>query len=83
MVSLEHRYYGASQPFADLATPHLRFLSANQALADLATFHAFYEVTGVEGHTGSGRHRQMGFKAHSLCISHCSLLYTQWYFGRL
>ena len=44
VVSLEHRYYGASQPFADLSTEHLRYLSANQALADLANFHAFYEV---------------------------------------
>eukprot|EP00771_Trimastix_marina_P001251 gnl/Trimastix_PCT/2308.p1 GENE.gnl/Trimastix_PCT/2308~~gnl/Trimastix_PCT/2308.p1 ORF type:complete len:515 (-),score=188.89 gnl/Trimastix_PCT/2308:102-1646(-) len=36
--SLEHRYYGESQPFGDLTTEHLRYLSSQQALADLAMF---------------------------------------------
>jgi hypothetical protein len=38
-VALEHRYYGKSQPFADLSTPNLRFLSSRQALQDIAMFH--------------------------------------------
>jgi len=32
IVALEHRYYGLSQPFSDLSTPNLRFLSSRQAL---------------------------------------------------
>jgi thymus-specific serine protease len=40
MVALEHRYYGPSNPFDDLATEHLQWLNTEQALADIATFHA-------------------------------------------
>ncbi|CAI5493440.1 unnamed protein product [Closterium sp. Naga37s-1] len=43
VVALEHRFYGQSQPFADLSTASLAYLSANQALADLATFQQFYQ----------------------------------------
>jgi len=32
IVALEHRYYGLSQPFSDLSTANLRFLSSRQAL---------------------------------------------------
>ncbi len=35
---LEHRYYGESQPFSDLSTPNLKFLSTDQALEDLVFF---------------------------------------------
>ncbi|XP_066259153.1 putative serine protease K12H4.7 [Euwallacea similis] len=35
---LEHRYYGQSQPFEDLSTENLQYLSAHQALADAANF---------------------------------------------
>jgi serine protease 16 len=39
IVSLEHRFYGKSQPFGDtMTTDQLRLLSSQQALADLATF---------------------------------------------
>lgn len=38
VVALEHRFYGDSQPFPDLSTPNLKFLSSQQALADLAYF---------------------------------------------
>jgi len=38
MVALEHRFYGQSQPFADLSTPNLAYLSSQQALADAANF---------------------------------------------
>ena len=38
LVTIEHRYYGASQPFPDWSTENLKFLSSEQALADLAYF---------------------------------------------
>lgn len=38
MVALEHRYYGKSQPFSDLSTENLRFLTTEHALNDLAYF---------------------------------------------
>lgn len=39
MVALEHRYYGPSNPFDDLATEHLQWLNSEQALGDIASFH--------------------------------------------
>lgn len=36
MVSLEHRYYGYSQPFANMS--NLSLLSSRQALADCVEF---------------------------------------------
>lgn len=41
VVSLEHRYYGQSQPFADLSTANLKYLSTEQALFDLISFQDF------------------------------------------
>jgi len=41
VVSLEHRFYGESQPCEDLSTRNLKFLSAEQALADAANFRSF------------------------------------------
>lgn len=38
MLALEHRYYGESQPVADMSVANLRYLSSSQALADLAKF---------------------------------------------
>lgn len=38
MVTLEHRFYGTSQPLPDLSIESLRFLSSEQALADAAEF---------------------------------------------
>lgn len=38
IVFLEHRYYGKSQPFSDLSSEHLKFLTRENALEDLATF---------------------------------------------
>lgn len=35
---VEHRFYGASQPFADWSTDNLKYLSADFALADLDNF---------------------------------------------
>lgn len=38
VVTLEHRYYGLSVPFAELTTANLTYLSSRQALNDLAQF---------------------------------------------
>ena len=38
VVTLEHRFFGQSQPFPTLATENLKYHSALQALADLAQF---------------------------------------------
>ena len=35
---VEHRFYGESQPFKNLATDNLRYLTSRHALADLALF---------------------------------------------
>lgn len=48
-VILEHRYYGTSQPFNDLSTKHLRFLTTDQALADTAYFARNVVYKGMEG----------------------------------
>eukprot|EP00026_Physarum_polycephalum_P008261 Phypoly_transcript_08342.p1 GENE.Phypoly_transcript_08342~~Phypoly_transcript_08342.p1 ORF type:complete len:486 (+),score=73.44 Phypoly_transcript_08342:64-1521(+) len=41
MISLEHRFYGESQPLESLSTENLKFLDADQALADAANFRQF------------------------------------------
>ncbi|GCB75718.1 hypothetical protein scyTo_0017378 [Scyliorhinus torazame] len=41
LVSLEHRYYGASINPDGLSDQNIQLLSSQQALADLATFHEF------------------------------------------
>jgi pimeloyl-ACP methyl ester carboxylesterase len=38
LYSVEHRFYGQSQPFDDLSTDHLKYLTSQQALADAAVF---------------------------------------------
>jgi len=38
VVAVEHRFYGKSQPFSDISTSNLQYLSSQQALADLAQF---------------------------------------------
>eukprot|EP00768_Dysnectes_brevis_P003431 gnl/Dysnectes_brevis/2453_a2924_943.p1 GENE.gnl/Dysnectes_brevis/2453_a2924_943~~gnl/Dysnectes_brevis/2453_a2924_943.p1 ORF type:complete len:461 (+),score=208.59 gnl/Dysnectes_brevis/2453_a2924_943:182-1384(+) len=38
LISLEHRYFGQSQPFADWGTDNLGYLTVEQALEDLAQF---------------------------------------------
>ncbi|XP_050303623.1 putative serine protease K12H4.7 [Anthonomus grandis grandis] len=38
LIYLEHRYYGISQPFSDLSTENLQYLSIHQALEDTANF---------------------------------------------
>jgi pimeloyl-ACP methyl ester carboxylesterase len=50
LVSLEHRYYGKSQPFSDLSTEHLKYLSADYALKDLDAFQKYLtETLGLTG----------------------------------
>jgi hypothetical protein len=41
LISLEHRFYGGSQPLESLSTKNLKFLDADQALADAANFRQF------------------------------------------
>jgi pimeloyl-ACP methyl ester carboxylesterase len=43
IVTPEHRFFGASQPFDDLSVEHLAFLNTQQALADLAQFSDWYQ----------------------------------------
>jgi serine protease 16 len=43
VVSLEHRYFGESQPFEYLTTKNLRYLTSEQALADLAEFITYFK----------------------------------------
>jgi len=38
VFALEHRFYGKSQPFDELSTSNLQYLTSQQALADLAVF---------------------------------------------
>ena len=38
MIILEHRYYGASQPFDNWSVENLKYLTINNALADIANF---------------------------------------------
>lgn len=45
VLTLEHRFFGKSLPFADLSVPHLRFLTVAQELEDLAAFMVFYQKT--------------------------------------
>ncbi|KAK0127372.1 hypothetical protein ONS96_006921 [Cadophora gregata f. sp. sojae] len=47
-VVLEHRYYGASWPTANLSTESLRFLTTDQALADQAYFAKNVVYAGLE-----------------------------------
>ena len=37
-ISIEHRYYGESLPFAEFTAANLQWLSSQQALADTANF---------------------------------------------
>ncbi len=41
IVSLEHRYYGKSQPFSTLSAENLKYLTVENALADLASFQVY------------------------------------------
>ncbi|KAF0688178.1 Aste57867_20183 [Aphanomyces stellatus] len=45
VVSLEHRYYGESQPFPDFSSGNLKYLRAHQALADIVTFQDHFRAT--------------------------------------
>lgn len=55
VVTVEHRFYGKSQPFGDLAVEHLRFLSSRQALNDLAVFTEWFRSTWIDQGQGGSR----------------------------
>ncbi|OQR89194.1 serine protease family S28 [Thraustotheca clavata] len=42
VISLEHRFYGKSQPTSDMSTNNLKYLTADQALADIANFQDYF-----------------------------------------
>ncbi|KAF0691060.1 Aste57867_17641 [Aphanomyces stellatus] len=42
VVSVEHRFYGKSQPTGDLTNESLKYLTMGQALADLANFQDYF-----------------------------------------
>ena len=49
-VSLEHRYYGGSQPFPAMTTENMKYLSTENAIADLATFQkSITQTKGLHG----------------------------------
>ena len=50
VVGLEHRFFGETQPFDELTTENLRYLTSDQALADLANFIQWYK----KDHYGEG-----------------------------
>eukprot|EP01017_Pseudomicrothorax_dubius_P002878 TRINITY_DN1025_c0_g1_i13.p1 TRINITY_DN1025_c0_g1~~TRINITY_DN1025_c0_g1_i13.p1 ORF type:complete len:389 (-),score=100.83 TRINITY_DN1025_c0_g1_i13:396-1562(-) len=54
IIVLEHRYYGASQPFEDWSLPNLKWLTVQQALDDTAYFVNFIK-TNDEFHVGNDR----------------------------
>ncbi|MBC7692178.1 MAG: septum formation initiator [Methylotenera sp.] len=41
VVALEHRYFGKSQPFPEMTTANMKYLTTSNALKDLATFQTF------------------------------------------
>ena len=45
LLTLEHRYYGASQPFGNWTTDNLKYLNTTEALADTAEFINWYNTT--------------------------------------
>jgi len=45
LLTLEHRYYGASQPFGTWTTENLKYLNTTEALADTAEFISWYNST--------------------------------------
>lgn len=48
-IAIEHRYYGESQPFSDLSTENLKYLSTDQAIADLIYFKTSMQSQGYTG----------------------------------
>lgn len=51
LVYLEHRYYGQSLPFSDLATDHMQYLTLDNVIEDLATFQR--AISAQQGWKGS------------------------------
>jgi pimeloyl-ACP methyl ester carboxylesterase len=50
LIALEHRYYGKSQPFENLSTENLKYLSTDYALKDAASFQKYaMDTLGFQG----------------------------------
>ncbi|CAI2368494.1 unnamed protein product [Moneuplotes crassus] len=54
-IYLEHRFYGDSHPFSNLATDNLKYLTARHALADIAVFLTHVNDKIVSEHKGEKR----------------------------
>jgi pimeloyl-ACP methyl ester carboxylesterase len=52
VVTLQHRYFGKSQPFPDTSLAHLQYLTVDQALQDYRDFHDRF-VSSVTGQTAA------------------------------
>jgi pimeloyl-ACP methyl ester carboxylesterase len=50
VVFLEHRYYGQSQPFGDISSDHLKYLTLDNVMEDLASFQKW--IAASQGWTG-------------------------------
>ena len=48
VLTLEHRYFGKSMPFADLATKNLKYLTIAQVLEDLNSFVKWYQREKID-----------------------------------
>jgi len=55
---LEHRYYGASQPFGNWSVANLKYLNSTQALADIDYF-IKNQTKEIENKYGSGVRKVM------------------------
>lgn len=51
MISLEHRFYGESQPVPNMDTDNMKYLSSEQALEDIARFVAY--INSQEANTAN------------------------------
>lgn len=50
LIAIEHRYYGKSQPFSQLTTENLHYLSTEHALIDAANFQKYaMKILGFNG----------------------------------
>lgn len=47
IVIMEHRYFGASQPFSDMSTDHMRYHTLDQNMEDLVNFMSTVKIPSV------------------------------------
>lgn len=79
VVALEHRYYGKSQPFSDLKTANLKYLSVDQALKDIVVFKKYAE----EKYSLKGPWITVGGSYPGALSAYARTLYPQEFLGSL